>query len=131
MGLQLLLRSLAWLLIAATAAVTLSPHQVRPSTAAPADVERVLAFILISATLAFAYPKQRVSVFILAVVIAIVLELGQNLVPDRHAHIHDALVKINGSIAGALIAEFMQRFGTLTWFRLPSALKSIIRKRRS
>jgi hypothetical protein len=44
---SLILRGAAWLLLIAVAVFTLSPIQFRPVTAAPADVERFVAFALL------------------------------------------------------------------------------------
>ena len=98
-----------WLLLAAITVFTLCPIGLRPTTGAPADVERALAFALIGGAFALGYPKHRLGAILLVVALAGILEAGQTLVPGRHGQVHDLLVKALGAAVGALVAAFLGR----------------------
>jgi len=98
-----LFRCVAWALLAVVAASTLSPIELRPVTGAPVDVERLAAYALIGGAFALGYPKHRLSIVLAVVGMIGLLELAQHLVPGRHGHFHDAVVKASGAVLGAVI----------------------------
>ena len=109
MTVRLIFRWVAWLLVAAVAAFTLSPIEMRPVTAAPAGVERFIAFAAIGAAFGLGYPRHRSGVFLLVMGIAGVLEAAQHLVPGRHGHLHDAITKAAGACLGVAAAMWIDR----------------------
>jgi hypothetical protein len=88
---------------------TLSPHDLRPRTGEPADVERFLAYTALCGTFVFAHPHRCRLILCLVLAGGGVLEAIQNLLPDRHGTFADFAMKAFGSIAGAMIAV------TLDW----------------
>lgn len=99
-----LCRWIAWPLLAAVVFVTLSPIAWRPVTGAPAEIERFVAFAVLGAVFCAGYPKRRIVVLMLLVVIAGSLEALQQLVPTRHGLIYDAVLKALGAATGAFVA---------------------------
>jgi VanZ family protein len=102
----LCLRLVAWLLAAAVTFATLGPSHYRPE--APAithDGEHALAFVLLGLAFALAYPRQRLWVACVTVVLIGLLELLQLFVPGRHARLEDFVVDALAALAGfALVA---------------------------
>lgn len=96
---------IGWSAVLAVVFVTLAPIGSRPhlSQAGP-DIERFLAFLLLSGTLSLAYPRRRGLVLALAIGLSIGLEAAQLLEPTRHGRPHDAIVKVLGVIAGTSLA---------------------------
>jgi VanZ family protein len=101
MTLRMLFRCLAWLLLAAIAYSTLSPIELRPVTGFSADLERFVAFAAVGAAFCLGYPKRRFAIVLMVVGTVGLLELAQHLVPGRHGHFHDVLVKASGAVLGA------------------------------
>jgi VanZ family protein len=102
---------LAWGLLAAVAAVTLSPIAFRPETPAPADLERFLACAAVGGAFSIGYPKRWGLMLAVALGAAGVLEVAQNFVPSRHGQFHDASVKAIGAGVGFAVAALLQRAG--------------------
>ena len=100
----ILFRCVAWALLAAIAFSTLAPIELRPVTPVPADLERFVAFALVGAAFCIGYPKRRVPILLLVLAGVGLLEIAQHLVPGRHGHFHDAVVKASGVVLGALTA---------------------------
>ncbi|HEY5794006.1 MAG TPA: hypothetical protein VIU82_03245 [Bosea sp. (in: a-proteobacteria)] len=102
---------IGWSAVLAIAFVTLAPVGSRPhlSGAGP-DIERFLAFLLLSGTLSLAYPRRRGLVLALTIGLAIGLEAAQLLEPTRHGRPHDAIVKVLGVMVGASLAILTERF---------------------
>ncbi|WP_193178263.1 VanZ family protein [Oricola nitratireducens] len=94
------LRIVAWLVLLMLAFFTLSPIELRPHTALPADVERMAAFMVTGLLFAAAYPKRIWLAAIIVMISVFGLEWMQTLRPDRHGQIDDALVKATGACAG-------------------------------
>ncbi|WP_201836632.1 VanZ family protein [Microvirga zambiensis] len=107
-------RCVAWLLIGAIAVFTLSPIELRPMTGAPANLERVAAFVAIGAAFCLGYPRHRLSILVLLIAAVGLLEIAQNHVPGRHGRLPDGLVKVSGVLLGAAFATFATR-----WKQLP------------
>ena len=99
-----LFRWAGWLFAAAIVAVTLSPIELRPVTAASADVERFLAFALAGGALCVGYPRCRLLILLLVTVLAGGLEALQHIVPGRHGQVDDLATKAVGGLTGAVAA---------------------------
>jgi VanZ family protein len=69
-----------------------------------AHFEHVIAFAVIGALFAFAYPKRVVFVCCVVLTSAVTLEYLQTLAPDRHGRLIDALEKIVGGAFGICVA---------------------------
>jgi hypothetical protein len=91
---------IAWLSLLAIAVFTLSPLGLRPRLPMDPDLERALAFGLAGYLFAFAYPKNLSLAVALVMIGVFGLEALQELRPDRHAHLHDALIKAAGASVG-------------------------------
>jgi VanZ family protein len=102
-------RWVAWLLLIAIAVFTLSPIELRPTTAAPADVERFVAFVATGIAFGFGYPKHRAIVLVLLIACIGLLEVSQNLVPGRHGRFPDAVVKASGLFLGIALDMLISR----------------------
>ena len=92
----------AWLLLAATAFVTLAPASWRPETAMPAQVERFITFALIGAAFSIAYPRRPWLVALMVLGAAVAFEAMQLLVETRHAGLRDVIAKLAGGGFGLL-----------------------------
>jgi hypothetical protein len=95
-----------WLTLAFVVFATLSPIDDRPSLAAP-HLERFIAFALMGAAFAFAYPRRILLIVVIVVGAALGLEALQLLTPDRHARAADALVKAFGGISGICAGQLV------------------------
>jgi hypothetical protein len=93
----------AWSALAAIIFVTASPISMRPSDFLPVNVDRALAFGVLSTLLVLAYPRQWKWAFAAAIVGPSLIELLQLFSPTRHAHLEDAVVKSAGAIGGAFV----------------------------
>ncbi|WP_114187729.1 VanZ family protein [Microvirga aerophila] len=115
MTLTVLSRWAAWLLVCAIVVFTLSPIELRPVTAAPANWERFAAFAAIAALFCLGYPRRRLQVVWLMIGVAGLLEVLQHLAPGRHSQLPDGIVKAAGALLGAglvVVAErALERFG--------------------
>src|SRR6478735_5624462 len=87
MTLRLLSQWLAWLLVLAIAVFTLSPIELRPVTAAPANWERFTTFMAIGALLCLGYPQHRWRMVGLVIGLAGLLEVLQHVSPSRHGRL--------------------------------------------
>lgn len=94
------IRFLAWLALLGTAIATLSPIGLRPHLPAAADLERILAFLVVGFLFALAYPR---AIWLAAAVVlfgVVGLEWLQEVRPDRHGRIEDATLKAAGACLG-------------------------------
>jgi hypothetical protein len=90
----------------------LAPILMGPEMRTYAHFEHVLAFALLGALFAFAYPHKLLLVCSVVIGGAVVLELAQTMTPDRHGTMVDALEKMAGGAAGILLARMTHRL----WF---------------
>jgi VanZ family protein len=74
-----------------------------------AHFEHVLAFALLGALFAYAYPHKLLLVCSVVLGGAVLLELAQTMTPDRHGTLIDALEKMAGGAAGILVASTARR----------------------
>ena len=95
--------------MAAVVVFTLSPVEFRLVTRAPADLERFMAFAASSGALCIGYPRYRLGIALLVLGTVGLLEVAQHLVPSRHGHLHDSIVKASGAFAGAVMAMLVDR----------------------
>ena len=102
---NLVLRMFAWLLGAAVTFATLGPPLYRPHSNLGQDGEHSLAFFLVGAAFGIAYPRHRLQVTVVSIVVTAVLEFLQMLVPGRHARLEDFVVDACAAITGvAMVA---------------------------
>ena len=87
----------------------LSPFFMRPEMQTFAHFEHVIAFAILGAFFALAYPRRIILVFCIVLGSAGLLEMLQTLTPDRHGTWIDALEKMAGGVGGILFANFIQR----------------------
>jgi hypothetical protein len=102
-----LFRWAGWLLAAAIVAVTLSPLELRPVTAAPANIERFVAFALAGGALCVGYPRYRLLIVLLVTAMAAGLEVLQHVIPGRHGQFGDLVMKAVGALTGAVVATLI------------------------
>ncbi len=91
---------------------TLSPLYLRPTlTAAESTgivlLEQVGAFALLGLLFSWSYPGKAIFVGSIVFGSAVILELLQIAIPDRHARMIDALEKLTGGASGMLLAEWL------------------------
>jgi hypothetical protein len=77
----------------------------RPGDLFSVDLDRALAFGLLSSMFMIAYPRHALLVGIFVVLSAGGIELLQAMSPTPHARLDDAIVKGTGAIAGMLFAS--------------------------
>ncbi|MGB3866780.1 MAG: hypothetical protein WBA29_14240 [Xanthobacteraceae bacterium] len=94
------IRVLAWLCLAFIVFVTVGPIGVRPVTGASPQLERLVAFAVMGALFAAAYPRHIVAAAVVVIGAAVLLEIFQLLEPSRHGRLFDAAVKIVGGALG-------------------------------
>jgi hypothetical protein len=83
----------------------LAPILMGPEMKTYAHFEHVLAFALLGALFAYAYPHKLLLVCSVVLGGAVVLELAQTMTPDRHGTLIDALEKMAGGAAGIIFAR--------------------------
>lgn len=110
-----LFQILAWAVLLGIAAATLSPIGLRPHLPVGVNLERSLAFLLLGALFAVAYPKRIGLVLVLVFIAAFGLEYLQQLRPDRHARLADACYKALGGCLGVGLAYVIHY--ALAWLR--------------
>lgn len=93
----------AWLLLAATAFVTLAPIGWRPETGISAHIERFAAFALIGLAFSLAYPRQLWLVALMVLGAAVAFEAMQFFVQGRHPGLRDVIAKLAGGTTGVLV----------------------------
>jgi apolipoprotein N-acyltransferase len=103
---QVFLRVSAWFCLAVIALITLSPIGLRPETGLSPQVERFVAYAVVGALFAAAYPRYILFAALVVLGAAVMLELLQLLAPSRHGRLFDAGVKVAGGVVG-LYAEWI------------------------
>ncbi|WP_342633739.1 VanZ family protein [Neorhizobium lilium] len=98
------MKIVAWLSLLAIVFVTVSPIGWRPHDYLPVDLDRALAFALMTLLFVMAYPRHFVLCSVLLIFGALAIEALQLLSPTRHAHMDDAAVKAAGAAFGAVVA---------------------------
>ena len=92
----------AWLLAGVIVFWTLGPVVDRPQAGHPFG-ERFAAFFVLGACWAFAHPRRQILVLAAVSCGAVLLELGQILVPGRDARVSDAVDKVAGAVCGVMV----------------------------
>jgi hypothetical protein len=90
----------AWALLILIAFATISPIQYRLTLPISSSFEHLAALAVLGALFYLAYPRHIAFVCLIVLGSAVVLELVQQLTPDRHGRIPDAIEKIAGGAAG-------------------------------
>jgi hypothetical protein len=106
---QNIARVAALIVFAIIAYATLSLIDYRPRTGF-VGLEREVAYLFLGFALAVAFPSRFWLVALALVAIAFGLEFAQQLTPDRHGRIIDAVQKLGGGIVGLLIGQRANRF---------------------
>ena len=105
-------RIAAWIGLALIIFVTVSPISVRPSTVSTTDLDRALAFFVMSGLFIVAYPTRVLPIAVALLLAAFATELMQYLSLTRHPQFHDAVVKAIGVLVGigcGLLANLVLR----------------------
>src|SRR5262245_39673785 len=97
---NLILRTIAWILAAAVAFATLGPPTYRPHSDLSQNGEHALAFVLVGLAFGLAYGRNRWATATLSVVLIGVLEIMQLWIPGRHARLEDFVVDAMAACAG-------------------------------
>lgn len=105
-----LIKILAWLTLAFILFATVSPIGLRPHDILPVNVDRALAFALLSLLFVVAYPRYFIISTAFIVFSAFAIEVLQYLEPSRHPRLHDALIKAAGAILGLCIGWLINRY---------------------
>ena len=114
----------AWTAFAAIVFVTVSPIEMRPGDISSVDVDRALAFGLLSSMFMVAYPRHALLVGGFIVLSAGGIELLQALSPTRHARLDDAIIKGSGALAGMALAFSYNAFRTFRHARRRARIAS-------
>jgi len=101
---NIIFKTIAWILAAAVAFATLGPPAYRPHSELSQDGEHALAFVLVGLAFGLAYGRNRWATAAISVVLIGVLELMQFLVPGRHARLEDFAVDALTACAGLVLA---------------------------
>jgi VanZ family protein len=101
---------IAWALVAFIVFATLGPQSLRPHLGDP-QLERFGAYFVTAVAFVLAYPRRPWTIALTAVVLAVLLELGQLIVPGRDAGVSDAVAKAVGGLSGAAAAAALLSVG--------------------
>jgi len=99
---------IAWTLVAGIVFATLGPQSLRPHLG-DAQLERFGAYFVTAVALVLAYPRRPWTIALAVVAVAVLLELGQLIVPGRDAGVPDAIAKALGGVSGAAVAAALSR----------------------
>ena len=75
----------------------------------PVQVERAAAFGLLGLLWTLAYPRHFVASAVAVLIVAVALEIAQELRPGRHGRDLDALVKLGGAAVGLGFGALIRR----------------------
>jgi hypothetical protein len=103
------IRILAWVMLLAILAVTISPLTDRPHVGSGPTFERAGAFALLGLLFCLGYRRFWPVALVIVALVAGGFELVQALTPDRHARLADALVKAAGGVIGVGIGLLAKR----------------------
>lgn len=102
MKIRKVLRIAAWCTIIVIAVLTLSPKGTR--FLAGGDYSRAVAYLLAGTVFCLAFPRYRALIALGLVFAAGLLEMLQNVIPNRHGQIGDFGIKALAAIAGAALS---------------------------
>lgn len=105
-----LIVTLAWSCLAFIVYATLSPIDARPVIAGGffTVLERFGAYAVLGSLFYLAYPRRLTFVCFMVLGTAVLLEILQNLVPDRDGRLLDAIEKLLGGTVGIVLAGILQ-----------------------
>ncbi|MGX4770567.1 VanZ family protein [Bradyrhizobium guangdongense] len=108
--LRKLLALAAWGTLAFICFVSLSPMHFRPEATleSSAASQRIIAYFLLGLLFGAAYPARLIRSLMFVIFVALALEAMQELTPDRHGRVIDALEKVVGSVSGCVAARAIQ-----------------------
>ncbi|WP_213773879.1 VanZ family protein [Bradyrhizobium sp. dw_78] len=89
----------------------LAPLLMRPEIKTYAHLEHIIVFAVLGALFAIAHPRHTIVVCCIVLGGAVFLEILQNLTPDRHARVLDAVEKIAGGAAAIAVVKAVQWIG--------------------
>jgi VanZ family protein len=89
----------------------LAPLLMRPGMKLYVHSEHVIAFAVLGALFAFAYPRRLIFVCSIVFISAVALEYLQTMTPDRHGTLMDAFEKVVGGAFGIFAAHAILWFG--------------------
>jgi len=98
---------MAWISLLAVVVMTLGPTDLRPVTLAPPNLERLATFVVVGMLFGVAYPRNVPILIVALVCTAGLLELGQQLVPNRHATVLAFIFKAIGGGTGILLGNLL------------------------
>ena len=101
----------AWTILAFIAYATISPIQDRPTLTTSTSFEHIAAFAVLGGLFCLAYPRHIIPVVLIVLGSAVLLEFAQQLTPDRHGQVQDAIEKIAGGAFGILASLAILYFG--------------------
>jgi VanZ family protein len=115
---QTLIIATAWALIAFVVYATISPMRNRPTLAIPPVLEHVAAFAVLGTFFCLAYPEHIVFVCLIIFGSAVLLEIIQIFIPDRHGRFRDAIEKMIGAAIGISVGQTILYFEQVDhWFQ--------------
>jgi hypothetical protein len=82
--------------------LTLGPVDMRSASPVDSGLDRVAAWGVIGTLFVLAFPGRLPAVCAVLALLVVGLEFAQNLLPDRHGQVGDAIVKLVGLAAGLL-----------------------------
>lgn len=99
-----------WAALLIIVSSTLSPIQLRPRSSLSVNLEREVAFAMLSLAFALASPKRPLFLLALLVACAGSLEWMQTLVAGRHGRWEDLVAKVIGIAIGVGIGTLINRW---------------------
>ena len=98
--------------LALLAIVVLSsvPGSERPHTGLAGQIEHLVAYALTAAGILVGYPHRRTATLATLIILAAVLEIGQNWIPGRMPQLIDFIASTGGALLGAVVGEFANRW---------------------
>jgi hypothetical protein len=96
-------RPAAWFLLAFIVFATVCPIGFRPHDYLPVELDRAMAFLLMTGAFVVAYPERWLKVSMLCILGAFGIEALQFLSATRHPEFQDAMVKAAGAASGAIL----------------------------
>src|SRR5258708_17959990 len=100
----------AWAILIFIAYATLSPIQDRPTLPASTTFEHLAAYAALGALFRLGHPRHLAFASLMVCGSGVLLELLQNLLPDRHARVQDLVEKLLGGCIGLALGSL------LIWF---------------
>jgi VanZ family protein len=105
----------AWLLLIVIIVLSLVPPELRPETGAPHNVEHFALFAAAGLAFGFGYSRRPGRVAFALIIFAGAIELGQTLIPGRHARLSDFIVDAAAMcvsvVVGSIVAAHYEQRG--------------------